>query len=180
MNFEYIDQIKKKAGVKINMSEYHGKICAYLCFECLKIEALLPEEINTDESFLSSESMKLKTVLLNLITETLEKLNNAEMTFYPLLSPDSESLTDRTLCLSHWCQGFVDEVRAMIAQKNISIDLVDQDIIGEIIEDFSQISKLTSASVTNQNGEEMAYMEVVEYVRVGAQLIFEEMKVAKT
>jgi len=26
----------------------------------------------------------------------------------------------------------------------------------------------------------LAYMEVVEYVRVGTQLIFEEMKVAKT
>ncbi|GIT35430.1 MAG: hypothetical protein Ct9H300mP4_17490 [Gammaproteobacteria bacterium] len=32
----------------------------------------------------------------------------------------------------------------------------------------------------NEDGEELAYMEVVEYVRVGAQLIFEEMKVAKT
>jgi len=33
---------------------------------------------------------------VNVVVETLEKLNGAEMTFYPLLSPDSASLTDRT------------------------------------------------------------------------------------
>ncbi|HIA92602.1 MAG TPA: UPF0149 family protein [Gammaproteobacteria bacterium] len=122
----------------------------------------------------------MKTVLVNVVVETLEKLNDTEMTFYPLLSPDSASLTDRTGSLSSWCQGFIDGVGIAIAQKNVPIDSAGQDIIGEIIEDFSQISKLTSASVMNQDEEELAYMEVVEYVRVGVQLIFEEMKVAKT
>ena len=79
--------------------------------------------------------------------------------------------------MSNWCQGFVDGFGFSIAQKNISIDKVEQDIIMEIIEDFSQISKLTSASIMNEDGEDLAYMEVVEYVRVGTQLIFEEMRV---
>ena len=48
-----------------------------------------------------------------------------------------------------------------LQKKNISMDPADQDIIREIIEDFSQISKLTSASVMNQDEEELAYMEVV-------------------
>ena len=180
MNFEYIDQIRQKAGISIDVSEYHGKICACLCFENLEAETLLPEEINADISSLSSETMKLKDILLDLIAETLEKLNDTEMTFYPLLSPDSESLTNRTLSLSSWCAGFIDGVGLAVAQKNISMNPAEQDIIGEIIEDFSQISKLTSASVMNEGGEELAYMEVLEYVRVGAQLIFEESKVTKS
>ena len=180
MNFEYIDKIREKSGISIDVSECHGKISACLCSENMTAEALLPEEINADESCLSAETMKLKTVLLSLIAETLEQLNDAEMSFYPLLSPDAESITDRTLTLSRWCQGFIDGFGLVIAQKNISIDQIKQDIIGEIIEDFSQISKLTSASVMNEDGEELAYMEVVEYVRVGVQLIFEEMKVTKT
>ena len=180
MNFEYVDKIRQKAGITINVSEYHGKISAYLCCENITAEALLPKEINTDGISLSSEMMKLKTVLLSMISETLEKLNDTEMTFYPVLSPDSESLVARTLSLSNWCQGFVDGFGFSIAQNNTSIDKVEQDIIREIIEDFSQISKLTSASIMNEGGEDLAYMEVVEYVRVGTQLIFEEMKVAKT
>ena len=180
MNFEYIDKIREKSGISFDVSECHGKISACLCSENMTAEALLPEEINADESCLSAETMKLKTVLLSLIAETLEQLNDAEMSFYPLLSPDAESITDRTLTLSRWCQGFIDGFGLVIAQKNISIDQIKQDIIGEIIEDFSQISKLTSASVMNEDGEELAYMEVVEYVRVGVQLIFEEMKVTKT
>ena len=180
MNYEHIDQARKKARISIDVSEYHGKISACLCCENMSAEDLLPEEIKADESSLSSETMELKTVLVNVIAETLEKLNDTEMTFYPHLSPDSASLADRTRSLSSWCQGFIDGFGLTIAQKNVPIDPASQDIIGEIIEDFSQISKLTSASVMNQDEEELAYMEVVEYVRVGVQLIFEEMQVAKT
>ena len=73
------------------------------------------------------------------------------------------------------------EMSALLSNFPIEIlSLKDFSEIGEIIEDFSQISKLTSASVMNQDEEELAYMEVVEYVRVGVQLIFEEMQVAKT
>ena len=180
MNFEYIDQIRRKAHITIDVSEYHGKISACLCCDNISAEDLLPEEVNADGSSVFSETMELKTVLVNVVVETLEKLNDTEMTFYPLLSPESASLTDRTRSLSSWCQGFIDGFGLAIAQKNIPIGPADQDIIGEIIEDFSQISKLTSASVMNQDEEELAYMEVVEYVRVGVQLIFEEMQVAKT
>ena len=180
MNFEHIDQIRQKAGISIDVSKYHGKICACLCFDTLEAETLLAEAFNADISSLSSETKKLKNILLDLIAETLEKLSDAEMTFYPLLSPDSKSLTNRTLSLSSWCQGFIDGFGFAIAQETISINIAEQDIIVEIIEDFSQISKLTSASVMNEGGEELAYMEVVEYVRVGVQLIFEELKAAKS
>jgi len=180
MNYEYVDKIRHEADISINLSEYHGKISACLCCENITAEALLPKEINIDGISLSPEIMKLKNVLLSMISDTLEKLNDTEMTFYPLLSPDSESLIKRTLTLSNWCQGFVDGFGFSIVQKNISIDKAELGIIGEIIEDFSQISKLTSASITNEGGEDLAYMEVVEYIRIATQLIFEEMKVAKT
>ena len=180
MNYEHIDRVKKKARISIDVSEYHGKISACLCCDNISAEDLLPEEVNADGNSQSSETIELKTVLVNVVVETLEKLNDKEMTFYPLLSPDSASLTDRTRSLSSWCQGFIDGFGFAIAQKNVPIDPAGQDIIGEIIEDFSQISKLTCASVMNQDEEELAYMELVEYVRVGVQLIFEEMKVAKT
>jgi uncharacterized protein YgfB (UPF0149 family) len=180
MNYGYVDKIRHEAGISINLPEYHGKISACLCCESITAEALLPNEINTDDISLSPEIMKLKNVLLTMISETLEKLNDTEMTFYPLLSPDSESLIERTLSLSNWCQGFVDGFGFSIVKKNISIDKAELEIIREIIEDFSQISKLTSASIMNEGGEDLAYMEVVEYVRIATQLIFEEMKVAKT
>ena len=96
MNFEYIDQARKKAHISIDVSEYHGKISACLGCGNISAEDLLPEKVNANGSSLSSETMELKTVLVNVVVETLEKLNGAEMTFYPLLSPDSASLTDRT------------------------------------------------------------------------------------
>ena len=80
MNFEYIDQVRKKARISIDVSEYHCKISACLCCDNISAEDLLPEEVNADGSSLSSETMELKTVLVNVVVETLEKLNDAEMT----------------------------------------------------------------------------------------------------
>jgi uncharacterized protein YgfB (UPF0149 family) len=71
MNFEYIDQVRKKARISIDVSEYHGKISACLCCDNISAEDLLPEEVNADGSSLSSETMELKTVLVNVIAETL-------------------------------------------------------------------------------------------------------------
>ena len=67
MDFEYIDKIRQKSGINIDISEYHGNISARLCSDNMTAEALLPEEIKADESFLSSETMKLKTDFLSLI-----------------------------------------------------------------------------------------------------------------
>ena len=119
MNYEYVDKIRHKAGISINVSEYHGRISACLCCENITAGTLLPKEINTDGVSLSPEIVKLKTVLLSMISETFEKLNDTEMTFYPVLSSDSESLILRTLALSNWGQGFVDGFGFAIAQKNL-------------------------------------------------------------
>jgi len=45
MNFEYIDQVRKKAHITIDVSEYHGKISACLCCDNISAEDLLPEEV---------------------------------------------------------------------------------------------------------------------------------------
>jgi uncharacterized protein YgfB (UPF0149 family) len=98
------------------------------------------------------------------------------MSFYPFLPPDSEKLSIRAHSLSIWCQGFIDALGTFISERRLTINQSDQTFIGEIIEDFAQISTLSKTAVESGNEEELAYFEVVEFVRVGTQLVYEELK----
>jgi hypothetical protein len=98
------------------------------------------------------------------------------MSFYPFLPPDSKELSIRAHSLSIWCQGFIDALGVFISERELTINQSDQTFISEIIEDFAQISTLSKIAVESGDEEELAYFEVVEFVRVGTQLVYEELR----
>jgi uncharacterized protein YgfB (UPF0149 family) len=176
MEFSEIDLLRRKANVAINISEYHGTICAYLCCDSFQEDDLLPKEVSFDSSSVSVQIIEFKDALYELISDTINSLNDTEMSFYPFLPPDSKELSIRAHALSIWCQGFVDALGMFISERELILNQSDQTFIGEIIEDFSQISTLSKTTVENGNEEDLAYFEVVEFVRVGTQLVYEELK----
>jgi len=63
-----------------------------------------------------------------------------------------------------------------IAELELDIKSIGDGGISEIIEDFSQISTLDPNSILHEEEEEIALMELVEYVRVSVQLLFENLR----
>ena len=61
-----------------------------------------------------------------------------------------------------------------VAELEIKIDRLGDGEAAEIIEDFAQISTLDSNSISDEQDEEIAFMELVEYVRVSVQLLYED------
>ena len=176
MEYSEIDLLRRKANVAIDISEYHGTISAYLCCDAFQEDDLLPKEVSFDSSSVSVQIIEFKHALYELIANTINSFNDTEMRFYPFLPPDSEKLSIRAHSLSIWCQGFIDALGTFISERRLTINQSDQTFIGEIIEDFSQISTLSKTAVESGNEEELAYFEVVEFVRVGTQLVYEELK----
>ena len=105
----------------------------------------------------------------------LAGLVQPDMEFEPLLPPDTESLEERTQALAEWCQGFLYGLGAGSIPD--ASELPGE--VGEVVRDFIEI---THADVDVDQGEESnenAYAELVEFVRVGVQLLFEELAVAR-
>ena len=46
----------------------------------------------------------------------------------------------------------------------------------EIIEDFTQISTLDSHSISGEVDEELSLMELIEFVRLSVQMIYDEFR----
>ena len=47
--------------------------------------------------------------------------------------------------------------------------------VGEIVRDFTEISRATGDEAEADESNEQAYAELVEFIRVGAQVVFEEL-----
>jgi len=113
--------------------------------------------------------------LYGLFSATSAALEQTDMEFEPLLPSDAQPLDVRTAALALWCQGFL----YGLGSGSIPDAGGLPGDVGEIVRDLTEI---TRAGVDEQQGEdsnEGAYAELVEFVRVGVQLLFEELAPAR-
>lgn len=109
--------------------------------------------------------------LYGLYTATAAALEQTDMEFEPLLPSDAQPLEGRTAALALWCQGFL----YGLGSGSIPDAGGLPGDVGEIVRDLTEI---TRAGVDEEQGEdsnEGAYAELVEFVRVAVQLVFEEL-----
>ena len=177
MNYKELEALRKSASDTISIAEYHGNICSYLCCSIDSFDDLLPSEKSDDQSSVSIQVLEFRNALLDLIEETSNALNSSDLPFLLLLLNDNESLEKRTTTLSMWCQGFIDGLGLIVSENSSDIGESSMSLLTEIIEDFSQISTLHIQSKENDEEEELAFIELLEYVRVSTELIFEEIKI---
>ena len=91
------------------------------------------------------------------------------MQFAPLLPDDEEALNARANALALWCTGFlyglgtgqISDLEALTGE------------VGEIVRDFTEISRATGDDADADESNEQAYAELVEFIRVAAQVVFE-------
>lgn len=97
-------------------------------------------------------------------------LSDGDMGFELLLPDDDVALPDRVRALARWCQGYL----YGLAQGGIrQFEGLPGDC-AEILEDLVELTK-AEASDESEAGER-DFFELSEYVRVGAQLVYEELR----
>ncbi len=122
-----------------------------------------------DYCFEGSDSAKLSPVLKALFDYAKDKLAADNFTFNPLLPGDDNDLSDRLDALSSWCASFLTGLTfaGLKAEGNMHDD------VHEFIADLEKISKGDTMAGDSQ-GEEADYFELVEYVKAGAILVYQE------
>jgi yecA family protein len=112
----------------------------------------------------TNESDALRTEcagLLNALYQgTHRQLSERLSEFAPLLPDDSDSAPSRAAALGHWCEGFLHGLVSIDHGEALKQRLAKEPL-ADIIRDMLQF--------------EAAYAEIVEYVRVAAQLTYEEL-----
>ena len=179
-DIEVLDEALFKVNAMMGAAESHGVLCGMLCARgAIELSEWIGHVLGDQEE---GNVLLHDTVhqLSELHQVTMEKVNDISGSFYMLLPEDDEDLMDRTEALANWCQGFV----YGLAAGGISDDTKLPGDAREILMDFIEISRaghnigdddvIEVGDVTEE--DEIAFVEVVEYVRTGVLLINEELQ----
>lgn len=152
-------------------SELHGALAGYLCAGGISparewLSALALEEI--DDALGDAPARELFDRLFSGCAADLE---DPELAFDLLLPDDSEPMTDRAVALVDWCRGF-------LGGLGLSGADLEQGLSGEAGEILGDLARIAATRFEDDSGgeeDEQAYVEVVEYVRVGVLLLHNEL-----
>jgi uncharacterized protein len=169
IDYDALNAALQRLGYVDEAAEYHGALCGALCVhEAQDIDLLRLIDPSPDAAAAAGET---RQVLERLRAETLDALSDEDMRFQPLLPDDEAALVPRVNALVEWCQGFL---YGLASRPNLDLERCSTDV-REVVRDFSELMHASVGDETDTNIEEAAYAELVEYVRVGAQLVFMEL-----
>ena len=171
IEYSELERALQQLGVEQGAAEFHGTLCGRLCAgaERDSRDSQMPPAgggAPQDEQALVEQTRE----------EALNGLVDADLGFTLLLPDDQQRLGLRVDALAQWCAGFVYGFAS--AREDISLDALSSEA-QELVRDLTQISRAGLSPDADRETDEQAYAEIVEYVRVGAQLIFMEIAAAR-
>jgi len=170
VTFREIASVLESAGSQVVAAEGHGCLCGALCTAPdYSFERWLDELVALDAD--PSAERPDDNALKLLFADTVSALRGDEMEFEALLPDDDEPLEHRANALAQWCQGFLYGFGTGHPMR--ATDLNEQ--VDEILKDFTHIARAEVDVGAASEAEEESYAEVVEYLRVGVQLIHDEL-----
>jgi uncharacterized protein YgfB (UPF0149 family) len=113
-----------------------------------------------------------EVMLSDLFGATYRQLSQRLSEFEPLLPDDEYGMAVRASALSHWCEGFLHGLVSS-DQGDVLKERLSTEPMSEIIKDMLQITRAVHEDESET--DEQAYAELVEYLRVAAQLTYEEL-----
>jgi len=169
-SFDDLDETLRRAGAACDAAETHGTVCGVLCAGMEGNDTWLTHVL--DQASGSAEAQQAcRRALMALRDEAHALLRSGTLEFSPLLPDDETGLADRTDALGEWCQGFLYGMG--LAGTKLDVEELS-DETGEVLRDMGQIAQ---AGFEGEDSE-AAYAEIVEYVKVGVQLLYEELQPA--
>jgi uncharacterized protein len=168
IRFKDFEDVLAAAGGLADAAEAHGSLCGALCsVSPYKMQDWI-NEILPDGAALSEESAAM---IERVFTATATSFGEQGMEFEPLLPDDDQPLNGRANALALWCTGFLYGLGTGYVSD---LEALSGDV-GEIVRDFTEISRATGDEAEGDESNEQAYAELVEFIRVAAQVVFEEL-----
>jgi len=174
VDHEALDGALKRCGASWDAAQTHGLLTGQLAVSGVAAgpDWLIQILEGSDEN--SVFRLECQKMLDTLYQSTFWQLSERLSEFVPLLPDDDSDVGDRTSAMAHWCEGFLhglvsakhgDELRERLAAEPLA----------DIIRDMLQITRAEFDDMVDEETNEVAYFELVEYLRVAAQLAYEEL-----
>ena len=174
IDHDALEAALKRCGANWDAAQTHGLLSGRLAiagadsgFEWLS-QVLEGTEPN------SALRGECETMLGDLFETTYRQLAERQSEFEPLLPDDGDSPSTRAAALAHWCEGFLHGLVSTTHGDALKQRLATEPL-ADIIKDMLEITRAVADDSGDAESDEEAYAELVEYIRVAAQLTYEEL-----
>lgn len=165
--FDKISQALEGADLFTSAAETHGVLSGFVCggvaLDDQSWQSLFNDVVN--------EGMALPTSIKGLVTDiysdVVKQCTDDGLGFNLLLPEDEKPLDERAEAMAQWSQGFL----VGFGMVQSSLNLATEDV-QEVIRDIRDISQLSLDFEQEDEDSEIAFTEIVEYLRVSAMICF--------
>ena len=172
-DFDQTLQLSQGSLGAAELAECHGLLCGMVCRESSRSPGDFLEQLAALE-LVVSPGRALHAALADAWRSTVEQLADEDMGFALWLPDDDEPLEHRTAALAHWCSGFL----AGLGSAG-PLDALSREA-SEAIADLQEIARAELAPSEDGDADteedEVAYTEIVEYVRIVALMMREDFR----
>lgn len=171
--YRRLSESLERAGIVVALPELHGGMCGAMCMGGRPASGEWLEDYVHDLALDDVSAERVDAELDEVELVTWKQLSEREFDFEPLLPDDEAPLEEQVAALAAWCHGFISGLGG--AGLQFSARDAERGGVQEIVADFAEISRagLSEEEQSDQDEAGFALAELKEYVRVGAQLVFE-------
>ena len=169
-----LDAALRRCGSTWNAGQTHGLLCSRLALAGADGASRWLTQVLADTDPDNALRSECEAMLEALCTATWQQLSGRQSDFMLLLPDDDEAALVRAEAMGQWCEGFlhglVSETHGDKLRERLATDP-----LSDIIKDMLEITRATAGDEDDDEGNDAAFAELVEYLRVAAQLTYEEL-----
>jgi hypothetical protein len=183
-DYRSLAELLTRSGSPLVLAEVHGGLCGVICAGGRDAGTSWLDGLIDDCAADSDTLSELAARFESLGAETWQAFNRVALEFVLLLPDETHDLDQRAEALALWCHGYL--AGLVIGGLDLGSGRTELSAeFAELVADLAEISKAGAGAKDLESAEsaeagEAALTELVEYVRVGAQFVFEELAVDDT
>jgi uncharacterized protein YgfB (UPF0149 family) len=177
-------------GSATTAAELHGGYCGVLCSGGASDAAAWLKSCAEEFAPSAEDQETARSIFAGMEYQTVQGLASSNLEFEPLLPDDDTPLDERASELALWCHAFLTGLALgglKLEERPSQSKAIAQDeqnpegAVNEIVNDFSAISQAGPSDNERDNpvDADFAMAEIVEYIRVSVQIVFEELGASK-
>lgn len=151
-------------------SSLHGMMCGYLCAGAdTQGEAYIRALLNNKKD---EESRNAALAMFEVFSISQQQISNFDFEFEMMLPDDQDSLRERALAFSEWCEGFIQA----LTLTGVSMDEFYEEDAQDAMQHMIEFAELDCDTLDVDEEDERALMEVSEYARMAVIRLHGDLK----
>lgn len=151
-------------------SSLHGMMCGYLCAGAdSQGEAYIRALLNNKKD---EESRNAALAMFEVFSISQQQISNFDFEFEMMLPDDQDSLRERALAFSEWCEGFIQA----LTLTGVSMDEFYEEDAQDAMQHMIEFAELDCDTLDVDEEDERALMEVSEYARMAVIRLHGDLK----